>query len=98
MSNRDQVQYPPGYLKTIDLMLTAGRSWLLTRPVAELRFVELPPDIAIACDLATAALWYGLNDASREFLLMLDKASNEQATLIQACVVIDMLFEGRARA
>jgi hypothetical protein len=82
-------------------MLDAGRQWLTTSCAGHLEFdfsMGIPGGGFIIAALTPCVDQVGKNAVSRDFLRILDQASNHAATLAMARMVVDELFSVKGSA
>lgn len=86
------MNFDPGYVRCIETMLRAALSWCEDRGRDGLSFSLPDPEWMFigALDEKTVPLLAN-NETSRQFLLALDAATNHEATMFQAAVVVRLL-------
>jgi hypothetical protein len=94
---------PPGYIECIERMYKAAREWLAAHPCAQLTFIDIEAEfarraglpagtkVAVGCDLQTAIPLWACSDDARAFLQAMEDASNHEATVLQAQVIVAQL-------
>lgn len=81
------------YVKLIQAMIAAAKSWL-ARQTGDVHLEFRAWDQPVTGPLDEANIHvYGLNEATREMLRAMDKATNHEATLMMAQIAVKCLSE-----